>query len=379
MNPPTQAGAPPKPTQGKPKKGNGITHAVAPRRLRARADRRDRRPRVRRAAGDGRGRRDGALRRLGRRARARHDRRDHRGPARARGRRALRPRPPRPAGLPRRPRRGQARHARRDQALPGRAGRVRDRPHADRRDGRPGERARGRRHRGDDRLRGAPGGRLAVGHRVGARAHQRPELGRRRRRRARARPARRRDLRGPALERRRAALRPQPADRQLRRLRRGRLGDPARAAGHLRGGRARLVRHPLRAAGGGDAGPLPHRRRAPGGRDHPVVRDPRGHVADQDPLRPRHRRAADPAGRPRLDPGRRQDDRPPRRDASRAVRRERRDAHPGLLQGDDQHGAARHAAAGDGALHEGLRPVARRRARRPARPAPASRRRSTRR
>ena len=72
------------------------------------------------------------------------------------------------------------------------------RPHAARRDGRPGERARGRRHRGDDRLRGAPRGRLAVGHRVGARAHRRPELGKRRRRRARARPARRRALRGAA-------------------------------------------------------------------------------------------------------------------------------------------------------------------------------------
>ena len=42
-------------------------------------------------------------------------------PARARGRRALRPRPPRPRALPRRPRRRQARHPRRRQALPGRA------------------------------------------------------------------------------------------------------------------------------------------------------------------------------------------------------------------------------------------------------------------
>ena len=56
-------------------------------------------------------------------------------------------------------------------------------------------------------------------------------------------------------------------------------------------------------------------------------------------------------------------DRPPRRDAARAVRRERRHAHPGLVEGDDQHGAARHAAAGARALHQGLQPVPRRRAR----------------
>ena len=80
MNPPTQAGAS-QARQGKPKKGNGITHAVAARRLRPRADRRDRRPRLRRARGDGRRRRDGARRRLGRRARAGLDRRDHRGPS----------------------------------------------------------------------------------------------------------------------------------------------------------------------------------------------------------------------------------------------------------------------------------------------------------
>ena len=54
---------------------------------------------------------------------------------------------------------------------------------------------------------------------------------------------------------------------QLRRRRRGRVGHPARAPGDQGGRRARRLRHPLRAPGRRDAGPLPHRRRAPGGRD----------------------------------------------------------------------------------------------------------------
>ena len=95
----------------------------------------------------------------------------------------------------------------------------------------------------------------------------------------------------------------------------------------------------------------------------PVVARPGGHLPHQDPRRPRHRRAAPPAGRPRLDPGGRQGDRPPRRHAARAVRREGRHAHPGLHQGADQHGAARHAPAGARALHQGLPAVPRRRAR----------------
>ena len=144
-------------------------------------------------------------------------RRDHRGRARARGRRALRPRPPRPAGLPRRPRRGQARHAGRDQALPGGAGLVRRRPHAARRDVRPGQRARGRRHRGDDGLRGAPGRRVADRHRLRARAHRRPELGQRQRRRARVEPPTRRRSRPRPPPPAAPLYDLTPADRQLRR------------------------------------------------------------------------------------------------------------------------------------------------------------------
>ena len=142
-------------------------------------------------------------------------------------------------------------------------------------------------------------------------------------------------------------------DRQLRRRRRGRLGHRARPARHQRGRRPRRVRHPLRAARGGDAGPLPRRRRAARGGDRPGLDRPRGHLADQDPRRPRHRRAARAAGRPRHDEGLRQGDRPPRRHAPGAVRRERRDAHPGLVEGADRDGAARHAAAGARALHQG--------------------------
>ena len=95
----------------------------------------------------------------------------------------------------------------------------------------------------------------------------------------------------------------------------------------------------------------------------PGQRRPGRHLAHQDPLRPRHRRAPHPAGRPHLARGRRQADRPPRRHAPVRVRRERRHAHPGPEQGHDRARAARHAPAGARALHQGLRPGARRRAR----------------
>ena len=90
----------------------------------------------------------------------------------------------------------------------------------------------------------------------------------------------------------------------------------------------------------------------------PAVISPR-----QDPLRPRHRRAPHPAGRPHLARGRRQADRPPRRHASRRLRREGRDANPRPEQGHDPARAAGHAPAGARAVHEGLRPGPRRGAR----------------
>ena len=116
---------------------------------------------------------------------------------------------------------------------------------------------------------------------------------------------------------------------QLRRLRRGLVGHPARAPGDQGGRRARLVRHPLRARRRGHARPLPDRRRAPGGRRHPRQRRARRGLAREDPRRPRHRRAPHAAGRPHLARGRRQADRPPCRDAAVRLRRERRHANPG--------------------------------------------------
>ena len=158
------------------------------------------------------------------------------------------------------------------------------------------------------------------GHRAAARAPRGPRL---RQRRGRARPRRRRGRR-----RRRPPPRPgrRPPARcttsateradQLRRRRRGRVGHPARAPGDQGGRRARRLRHPLRARRRRDARPLPHRRRAPGGRDGPRERRPGRRLAREDPLRPRHRRAPHPAGRPHLARGRRQADRPPRRHAA---------------------------------------------------------------
>ena len=142
---------------------------------------------------------------------------------------------------------------------------VRRRPHAAGRDGRPRERARGRRHRGHDRLRGAPGGRLARRTSSGCSSASRtPSTPRccststtRRTSRSRTPP--------------RPGQTPTPArcttsaSRTADRLRlggRGRVGHPARAPDHHRGGRARRLRHPLRAAGRRHARPLPHRRRA---------------------------------------------------------------------------------------------------------------------
>ena len=114
----------------------------------------------------------------------------------------------------------------------------------------------------------------------------------------------------------------------------------------------------------GDAGPLPHRRRAPGGGDRARLassrRSPRASRSSPTSTSPSGASRRTAASRPRSS-GKAIDLRVATLPA--AVRRERRHAHPGLVQGDDQHGAARHAAAGARALHQGLQPVPRRRAR----------------
>ena len=276
-------------------------------------------------------------------------RRAERGRAGAGGRRALRPRPPRPHRLPGRPGRGQARHPGGGQALPGRARAVRRRPRAARRDGRPGQRARGRRHRGDDRLRGAPGGRLARGHQRARRAPRRAWTT------SSSRPASRR--------RRRAAPRSSSCassaeDAPVIKLVNG---------DHRPGRRARRLRHPLRAAtatrcASASASTACSRRRRPCPRAH----GPGRHLRMKIMRRPRHRRAAHPAGRPR---------RARRSTAStidlRVVDAAQRATARTIVmrildqsEGDDRARAARHAADRRArALHEGLPPGPRRRAR----------------
>ena len=257
-----------------------------------------------------------------------------RGRARARGRRALRPRPPRPAGLPRRPRRGQARHARRDQALPGRARLLRRRPHAARRDGRPGQRARRRRHRGHDRLRGAPRGRLAGRHRARARAASTTRTGGAATApRPSSRPIDEADAGARPRAAGRPALRPHAGSRSnFGASRRGRVGHPARAAGDLGGRRPRRLRHPLRAAARRRCGSATastacsRRRRSCPPRSIPAVISRIKILSDLDIAErriPQDGRVSTQA--------RGQGDRPPRRDAARAVRREGRHAHPGLV------------------------------------------------
>ena len=137
-----------------------------------------------------RGRRDRA--RIGAPLGPRADRtgRHHRGPARPRDRRALRPRPPRPDRLPGRHGGSEPDRLGGGEALRGGPGRLRRRPHAARRDGRSGERAGGRRPRDADALRRAAGGRLLGGHRrvdraAGPLRRLRPRGGRRGRARTR--------------------------------------------------------------------------------------------------------------------------------------------------------------------------------------------------
>ena len=319
----------------KPKPWQRHHHALAARRLGPRAHGRDRRPRVRRAAARWTARSSAATESgtppsACSSTTARSARTSSRAPS------------PSASGsttstsaLPRRPRRRQARRPGRRAPLPGRARLLRRRPHAARRHGRPRQRARHRRHRGHDRLRGPARGRLAGATSSGCSSASRTPTSATARSppTRRTSPTSRRRRRAPARAARRAALRParERAD-QLRRRRRGRDGHPARAPGDQGGRRARRLRHPLRARGRGDADPLPHRRRAPGGRDRAVERRPRRRLPHQDPLRPRHRRAPDPAGRPHLARRRRQADRPARRHAAGRLRREGRHAHPGPVR-----------------------------------------------
>ena len=291
----------------------------------------------------------------------------HRRPARARGRRALRPRPRRPRALPRRPRRRQARRARRRQALPGRAGLLRRRPHAAGRHGRPRQRARDRRHRGHDRLRGAPRGRVARPTSSGCSSASRTPTSAT----ARSRSTTRRTARSPS--RRRPGRRRAGADVRHPRenapinfgaARRGRVGHPARAPRDQGGRRARRLRHPLRAAATSDMrvryridGVLQEAATVPASAVPAVV----SRVKILSDLDIAERRIPQD-GRISLEVDE-QADRPPRRDAARRLRREGRHANPRPAQGHDRARAARHAAAGARALHQGVRAGARRRAR----------------
>ena len=262
-------------------------------------------------------------------------------------------------------RRRQARPARRGAPLPGRAGLLHRRQHADRRHGRSRQRAGDRRHRGHDRLRGPPCGVEPGRRRAAAGASRGPGL----------RPWRGR-ARGRGRRRRPRAAAPTPSApaaplydlRENAPINFGAGGEDASVI--------QLVHRVIKEAverGASDIhfepgeeemrvryridGVLQEAATVPG------QRRPGRHLAHQDPVRPRHRRAPDPAGRPHLARGRRQADRPPRRHAPRAVRREGRDANPRPEQGHDPARAAGHAPAGARAVHEGVRAGPRRRAR----------------
>ena len=288
------------------------------------------------------------------------EQRDRRRPALARGRRALRARPSRPRVLPRRPRRRQARHARGGQALPGDPRLLRQRPHAAGRDGRPRERPRGGRHRGHDRLRGAPRRRLGGRHRDLLERLNDPSFtgNGRRPRGARARP-------------------PRPTPR-----------PPARSTTSTTTGRstsARAARTPRSSGSCTASSPRPSSAAPPTSTSSPATRTCASATASTACCR---RRRSIPAsivpavisrvkilsdldiaerripqdGRISMEIAERHD-RPPRRDAAGRLRRERRHAHPRPELGDDPARAAGDAAAGARALHQGLRPGARRGAR----------------
>ena len=154
---------------------------------------------------------------------------------------------------------------------------------------------------------------------------------------------------------------------------------PARQLDHLPGRRGRRLRCPLRAARGLARRPLPRRRRPRRGTADPETDGAWCHDTPEGSRQARHRRAAEAAGRPHLTERRRRrpDARHPCRDPADRRRREGRDATPGQVE--------TRADAQELGLSDEMRArltdiVARPPARcsSPARPGPASRRRSTR-
>ncbi len=142
---------------------------------------------------------------------------------------------------------------------------------------------------------------------------------------------------------------------------------------------ARSERHPHRAVRKADAGALPHRRRA--ARDDGAAvqvqgrrssRASRSWPSSTSPSAACRRTAA---SRSCMD----KTDRPARLDAADDLRREDRDANPRQEQPEHRPAEARVRAGGDGAFRDRDREPLRHGAGRPGRPAPARRRRSTRR
>ena len=141
---------------------------------------------------------------------------------------------------------------------------------------------------------------------------------------------------------------------------RRRAGHQARQPDHRPGGRARRLGRAPGARRTRHARPLPRRRHAQRGHDHPAAHGQRRGVAHQDHVRPGHRRAAPAAGRPRRAGDRRARGRPARRDAPQRARRGRRDAHPGQGERDPRAGQARDGRARAHALRARDPPVLRR-------------------
>ena len=117
-----------------------------------------------------------------------------------------------------------------------------------------------------------------------------------------------------------SATSPAVADRRGRREERATARSrrsPAHEPDHHRGDPAGRRRHLHRAAGARAAGPVPHRRRVPGGhRACPQEAAPAADQPPQDHVRHGHRREARPAGRPLRRRARRQGGRLPRRRAA---------------------------------------------------------------
>ena len=279
-------------------------------------------------------------------------------PALARDRRALRPRPRRPDRVPGRHGRGQPAHGRRRAALPGHSRRLRGRRDPAGRDGRPGQRARARRHPDDHR----------------------PELPGRGRRRGRHRGADHPSEHARACRlgggRRRGGRGRRRRDHRAARVRRRRPGDQARPLGARAGGHRGRLRHPLRARRGRHARPLPGRRRPPRGGSRAEAHGRRGRLPGQDHERPRHRREASAAGRPRQRERRGPQDRPSNHDPADPARRGLHDPHPRQGPGAAHARRARAWTATAGSASRPPSPGRTARSSSPARPARESRRRS---